>query len=208
MRWRARGGAPARRRERRPSSPVTRLLANRPMLVLLDNCEHVPRRVRRCGRVPARRPWVHHPRARHQPGGAAPRWRASWHRCRAWPALGRRLRRWRERCVSSKPAHGRRTAFALDDPNAPPSRLSGGWTVCRWRSSWPPRGCATAGRAAPGAPGRSPPAADRRAERAPPPDAAAALDWSHDLLSDRSEQLCSRELPCSAGGSPWALSRR
>ncbi|MGR6914911.1 BTAD domain-containing putative transcriptional regulator [[Actinomadura] parvosata] len=100
------------------------VLAARPTLLVLDNCEHVVEQVatlagRCCGPPPGCACW---PPARSRCASRARRCGA----CRRW---GRR-RRW-----SCSP-HGRGSS-----PTATWRRSARGWTASRWPWSWPRRGC-------------------------------------------------------------------
>ena len=139
-------------------------LARGPTLLVLDNFEQVDAAPvsRRCSPRSARSS------ARHQPGGAAPVRRA---RVRRSPAGAARPRARRPPLADAPPppavalfveraAAVRRRASRSPPRTRPPSpRSARGWTGCRWRSSWPPRGSSCCrrrrSRAAGAAPARS-----------------------------------------------------
>ena len=157
-----------------PGRPILETLveyaADRRMLLMLDTCDAQRRRDRRGGGPAARR----RPRARAcwPPAASRSACRARWsgasRRCR-WCRRPAADRATRSRCCSNAPPRPRRPAGRSPESGRPAPGRQPGWTGCRWRSSWPPRGCGCSPRASspsgwttssarwtPGAPNRLP----------------------------------------------------
>ena len=131
-------------RAARPANGCWSCSGRPPCLLVVDNCEHLVDAVADAGRRAAR-PLPGRPGAGHQPRAA----RAStarrctrWARCRFLPRAS----------LPADAADNAAVRLLLDraravDPDVAArrggaSRSCAGWTACRWRSSWPPRGCA------------------------------------------------------------------
>ena len=170
-----------RRRGRRAGRARRRSSAAGTSLLLVDNCEHLIDAVAAAGRGAAG-PLPRAAGAGHQPRTAR---RSTARRCAARPPLAlpepgdgvEQARRTPSVRLFVERASAVRPGFVLDETTlaAGRARSCAAWTVCRWPSSWPRRGCGCCRcREVADATVRPVPAAHRWQPHraAPPPDAA------------------------------------